>query len=205
MSTADPEQTIDAVERRDQPVPRAVDDAGARDYPDLAAVERQYAITNEIAKGGMGRIVEARDLRLVVDGHFTLQHVPAGTYPRRINTSSRRRTTARTVRATRRPNTPAASDRAKPCASWGAGVRRGRQVHLDVLPMRYVSKRSAPAVQRGRGIMKIKQVDLAQVRGGVRGPVTPMDYWASYWTNIMTAPMTFAPPFGQPFFRPPFG
>ena len=66
MSAPDPEQTIDGVNRRDEPqLQRAADPVDARDYAHLAAVERcHYAITSEIAKGGMGRIVEARDLRL---------------------------------------------------------------------------------------------------------------------------------------------
>src|SRR4029079_17905808 len=35
------------------------------DYPTLTAVERRhYAIAGEIAKGGMGRVLAARDLRL---------------------------------------------------------------------------------------------------------------------------------------------
>src|SRR5580692_3787936 len=66
VSAPDPEQTIDGLDRRDEPQPqRATEDAASRDYAYLAAVERcHYAVTSEIAKGGMGRIVEARDLRL---------------------------------------------------------------------------------------------------------------------------------------------
>ncbi|MDQ3333647.1 MAG: protein kinase [Myxococcota bacterium] len=45
-------------------VPRDVSLAAA-DYPELATVERRhYVIHGEIAKGGMGRVLEARDLRL---------------------------------------------------------------------------------------------------------------------------------------------
>jgi len=44
------------------PMPRPV---GGADYGDLVAVDRRhYLILGEIAKGGMGRVLEARDLRL---------------------------------------------------------------------------------------------------------------------------------------------
>ncbi len=58
------EDTIDGVDRA------AIDPAPVRtqtgeDYPELVEVDRtHYAITGEIAKGGMGRVLDARDLRL---------------------------------------------------------------------------------------------------------------------------------------------
>ncbi|MCX5742758.1 MAG: serine/threonine-protein kinase, partial [Proteobacteria bacterium] len=59
----DPEDTIDGAEppaRVDAPV-----DATGDDYPELVPVERRhYVISGEIAKGGMGRVLAARDLRL---------------------------------------------------------------------------------------------------------------------------------------------
>src|SRR5690242_19756578 len=64
---ADPEDTIDAVERpRDPTVLPPIDVVvPARDYAQLVTVERRhYLVSGEIAKGGMGRVLEARDLRL---------------------------------------------------------------------------------------------------------------------------------------------
>src|SRR5205823_13894633 len=63
---ADPERTIDGAEPRAAPtVPPPVETLRAMDYPELLEVERRhYAIEGEIAKGGMGRVLEARDLRL---------------------------------------------------------------------------------------------------------------------------------------------
>ena len=64
----DPERTIDAaeapVEDRAALAPRRLAAAEA-DYPELATVERRhYVVAREIAKGGMGRVLEARDLRI---------------------------------------------------------------------------------------------------------------------------------------------
>jgi WD40 repeat protein/serine/threonine protein kinase len=62
--------TIDGVERPvDAVVPAALPIAarvaGAIDYPELVTVDRRhYVISGEIAKGGMGRVLAARDLRL---------------------------------------------------------------------------------------------------------------------------------------------
>ena len=57
------EDTIDGAQRATAD-PRPVRVEGA-DYPELATVERRhYVIRGEIAKGGMGRVLEARDLRL---------------------------------------------------------------------------------------------------------------------------------------------
>jgi serine/threonine protein kinase len=65
---ADPEQTIDAAAPRADPPPVAMPVeviAATRDNKELASVERHhYAITREIARGGIGRVFEARDLRL---------------------------------------------------------------------------------------------------------------------------------------------
>ncbi len=63
----DPEETIDAAAPR-EPSPASIPIdviAPARDLEELASVERHhYAITREIARGGIGRVFEARDLRL---------------------------------------------------------------------------------------------------------------------------------------------
>jgi WD40 repeat protein len=61
--------TIDGAEEpASQPapvVPKLVPGAGSVDYPELVTVERRhYQISHEIAKGGMGRVLAARDLRL---------------------------------------------------------------------------------------------------------------------------------------------
>jgi eukaryotic-like serine/threonine-protein kinase len=68
VHAADPEDTIDASASRAEPVPEAMPAAvlaAARDMRELVAVERHhYAITREIARGGIGRVFEARDLRL---------------------------------------------------------------------------------------------------------------------------------------------
>jgi WD40 repeat protein len=67
---ADPEDTIDAADPTAEQVPVRVRPpieviAATRDYPQLSTVDRQhYVIAGEIAKGGMGRVLEARDLRL---------------------------------------------------------------------------------------------------------------------------------------------
>jgi len=70
VHAADPEDTIDGAAPRPEPVPETLGlppavVAATRDYQELAAVERHhYAITREIARGGIGRVFEARDLRL---------------------------------------------------------------------------------------------------------------------------------------------
>ncbi|HTR53277.1 MAG TPA: protein kinase [Kofleriaceae bacterium] len=67
-ASGDPERTIDGEGPRAEPIERVPVEAGAApalDYPELSVVERRhYAIAREIAKGGMGRVLEARDLRL---------------------------------------------------------------------------------------------------------------------------------------------
>ena len=66
-SNSDVGETIDGVERvQVDDAPRsAAPDSPACDYPELIEVARDhYVIGEEIAKGGMGRVVEARDLRL---------------------------------------------------------------------------------------------------------------------------------------------
>jgi WD40 repeat protein/tRNA A-37 threonylcarbamoyl transferase component Bud32 len=68
VHAADPEDTIDG----EAPRPAAAAPslpveivAATRDYKELLAVERHhYAITREIARGGVGRVFEARDLRI---------------------------------------------------------------------------------------------------------------------------------------------
>src|SRR3569623_2447173 len=66
VAAADPEDTIDggAPRPEQRSLPPAV--VGAlRDFGDLLEVDRsRYVITRELAKGGMGRVLEARDLRL---------------------------------------------------------------------------------------------------------------------------------------------
>src|SRR5687767_7776064 len=58
------EDTIDAATTRADARPEPRVDAPVDD-PELATVERRhYAIRGEIAKGGMGRVLDARDLRL---------------------------------------------------------------------------------------------------------------------------------------------
>ena len=71
VERVDLDDTIDAVEPRGvDPPPRSASapaeaTSAPRDYPELIAVDRnRYAIEGEIAKGGMGRVIEARDLRL---------------------------------------------------------------------------------------------------------------------------------------------
>jgi eukaryotic-like serine/threonine-protein kinase len=67
VDVADPEATIDGAEPRQDParlLPVEVV-AVVRDYPELLEVERRhYAVVRELARGGMGRVLEARDLRL---------------------------------------------------------------------------------------------------------------------------------------------
>lgn len=64
VRAADPEQTIDAAEPRQSPIARPLDVIHG-DYPQLFTVDRRhYLVSGEIAKGGMGRVLEARDLRL---------------------------------------------------------------------------------------------------------------------------------------------
>ena len=66
----DPEDTIDAADQTAEKVPVRVRPpievvTATRDYSQLTTVDRQhYVIAGEIAKGGMGRVLEARDLRL---------------------------------------------------------------------------------------------------------------------------------------------
>src|ERR1044071_1345030 len=72
VHAADPEDTIDGeAPRPDTTLPAPASGlpveviAATRDYKELLAVERHhYAITREIARGGIGRVFEARDLRL---------------------------------------------------------------------------------------------------------------------------------------------
>ena len=67
VEPGDPEATIDGAEPRPEAarsVPVEVL-AVVRDYPELLEVERRhYVVVRELARGGMGRVVEARDLRL---------------------------------------------------------------------------------------------------------------------------------------------
>src|SRR5688500_6344167 len=66
---ADPEETIDAAGPRPEPgaastLPVEVV-AATRDYQELLSVDRRhYVITRELARGGIGRVFEARGLRL---------------------------------------------------------------------------------------------------------------------------------------------
>ena len=64
----DPDRTIDGADRPaadPPPLSPARLAAAERDWPELATIDRRhYAITREIAKGGMGRVLEARDLRI---------------------------------------------------------------------------------------------------------------------------------------------
>jgi WD40 repeat protein len=68
VHAADPEDTIDGAAPRPEPASSGLPVelvAKARDYNELVAVERgHYAITRELARGGIGRVFEARDLRL---------------------------------------------------------------------------------------------------------------------------------------------
>ncbi len=63
---ADPEETIDGAEPRAEPRSLPAPVLGAlRDFSELVEVDRsRFVITRELAKGGMGRVLEARDLRL---------------------------------------------------------------------------------------------------------------------------------------------
>jgi eukaryotic-like serine/threonine-protein kinase len=62
------DETIDAATPAAEPHPPSMPAAivaATRDYQELLAVDRHhYAITREIARGGIGRVFEARDLRL---------------------------------------------------------------------------------------------------------------------------------------------
>ncbi len=62
----DPEDTIDATASRDpEATLPATQNAPAGDYGELLAVDRHhYVVEGEIAKGGMGRVLAARDRRL---------------------------------------------------------------------------------------------------------------------------------------------
>src|SRR5580692_1719550 len=66
VGSGDPDDTIDAAAPAEQTVAREPAPASAdRDYGELFAVDRQhYLVVGEIAKGGMGRVVTARDRRL---------------------------------------------------------------------------------------------------------------------------------------------
>jgi WD40 repeat protein len=65
VRTADPEDTIDASPASDATLPAPAADPPAEDYGELLAVERHhYVVEGEIAKGGMGRVIAARDRRL---------------------------------------------------------------------------------------------------------------------------------------------
>ncbi len=70
MQTADAEvETIDGLERPVEPIVMPASSLPppivVADYPDLVTVDRRhYVISGEIAKGGMGRVLDARDLRL---------------------------------------------------------------------------------------------------------------------------------------------
>ncbi|HSD87363.1 MAG TPA: protein kinase [Kofleriaceae bacterium] len=65
---SDPDETIDAAEPAREPAPSSLPRdviAATRDYPQLVTIARDhYVISGEIAKGGIGRVFEARDLRL---------------------------------------------------------------------------------------------------------------------------------------------
>jgi WD40 repeat protein/tRNA A-37 threonylcarbamoyl transferase component Bud32 len=66
-ANGDPEATIDAAQPAPVSTVRVVPAEAApdADYPELVEVERRhYAIVRELAKGGVGRVLEARDLRL---------------------------------------------------------------------------------------------------------------------------------------------
>ena len=67
VEPADPEATIDGAEPRQEAARSLPVEvlAVVRDYPELLEVERRhYVVVREIARGGMGRVIEARDLRL---------------------------------------------------------------------------------------------------------------------------------------------
>jgi WD40 repeat protein len=67
VDVADPEATIDGAEPRQDPARSLPVEvlAVVRDYPELLEVDRRhYAVVRELARGGMGRVLEARDLRL---------------------------------------------------------------------------------------------------------------------------------------------
>src|SRR4051812_18543945 len=70
VRAADPEDTIDAIDRAAEPalspiVATASNATVPRDYGQLTTVDRRhYLVVGELAKGGMGRVLEARDLRL---------------------------------------------------------------------------------------------------------------------------------------------
>ncbi len=68
VHSAELDDTIDAANPRPEPAPSPMPVdvvAASRDYHELTSVDRHhYAITREIARGGIGRVFEARDLRL---------------------------------------------------------------------------------------------------------------------------------------------
>ncbi|MBV8757020.1 MAG: protein kinase [Deltaproteobacteria bacterium] len=66
VPVADPEDTVDGAEPRTEARSLPTPVLGAlRDFGELIEVDRsRYVITRELAKGGMGRVLEARDLRL---------------------------------------------------------------------------------------------------------------------------------------------
>ncbi|HEX5058718.1 MAG TPA: hypothetical protein VFV99_05120, partial [Kofleriaceae bacterium] len=71
VHAANPDDTIDAASPRPEPQSAAPVGmpveviAATRDYKELQGVERShYVLTRELARGGIGRVFEARDLRL---------------------------------------------------------------------------------------------------------------------------------------------
>src|SRR4051812_42071852 len=67
VRAADPEDTIDAIDPAAETAlsPVVASATPARDYGQLTTVDRRhYLVVGELAKGGMGRVLEARDLRL---------------------------------------------------------------------------------------------------------------------------------------------
>jgi WD40 repeat protein/tRNA A-37 threonylcarbamoyl transferase component Bud32 len=65
VDAPDPDSTMDGVQRAPSESGPTSPAPTTLDYPELVAVERHhYVVSREIAKGGMGRVLEARDLRL---------------------------------------------------------------------------------------------------------------------------------------------